>query len=993
VRGPTRVPVGVFFALFTISGFAGLIYESIWSHYLKLFLGHAAYAQTLVLAIFMGGMAIGSWLVSRFTHRIRNLLAGYAFAELGIGFLAIAFHRVFVGVTGWAYDSVMPALAGTGVDLFKWSLASLLILPASILLGTTFPLMSAGVMRLYPGSGGRSLSMLYFTNSFGAALGVLASGFFLIDNLGLPGTILTAGLLNAVLALTVWMITKRLPEVAPEPAAASPAAAGGTIVRTVLALALATGAASFIYEITWIRMLTLGLGASTHSFEVMLAAFILAMSLGAFWFRNRIANLRNDLAWLAGLIIAKALLAIWAIWIYDDVLAFLGWMMQSVTRSEGGYVLVTGGGMLASMVVMFPTAFCAGMTLPLATHVLTSRGFGESSIGKVYAANTAGCILGAAFATHVGMELAGIKGLTGIGALLDLAVGIFLIAVTSDAAGRKRSYGMAAAVAAIGLAAYFGTHFDTLRMSSGVYRYGIFANPETSKVQFYRDGKTATIAVMDTGSIRAISTNGKPDASIETDPARRYAIDEPTMVLVAALALATRPGAAEVANIGFGSGLTTHTLLGSPRIQSLDTIEIERAMIEGARWFMPRNRRAYEDPRSRLHIEDAKTFFATQGKRYDLIVSEPSNPWVSGVSTLFSDEFYAHVRRYIKDDGVLLQWMQAYEINMGLLSSIFEALGKNFEDYAVYRTGADLIVVARPKGKLPPLSQEVFDLPGTAAELRYLGYNTLQDLQALRVGGKAALAPLFVSSGFPLNSDYFPIVDQRAPRARFMKETAEELPNLREDLVPVLAVLDGESRIAVDRLASGGLNRPIVFDRALVGTEAIGVFLTGAADRSRALNMDQRATSILAHGLLADCTGSQREWLEALTQIAREATPYVARDDVAVLFDRAKASRCYASLDEAGRERFAWLQAINDRNAAGMLQHAQYLLGHAPGSEADAGRYLQSAILGAIASGRIAEARALRDRYVKQLPKPERQKLGLELLLAHLAQMPGEPAR
>src|SRR5512141_1353120 len=117
-------------AVFALSGFTGLIYESIWSHYLKLFLGHAAYAQTLVLAIFMGGMALGSWLVSRFTQRIRNLLLGYAFAELGIGILAIVFHRTFLATTGWAFDTVLPALHGGGVDLFKWSLASALILPA-----------------------------------------------------------------------------------------------------------------------------------------------------------------------------------------------------------------------------------------------------------------------------------------------------------------------------------------------------------------------------------------------------------------------------------------------------------------------------------------------------------------------------------------------------------------------------------------------------------------------------------------------------------------------------------------------------------------------------------------------------------------------------------------------------------------------------------------------------------------------------------------------
>ena len=221
----TRLPVSVFFALFTISGFAGLIYQSIWSHYLKLFLGHAAYAQTLVLAIFMGGMALGSWLVSRFTGRIANLLLGYAAAELGIGLLAIVFHAVFVSATGWAFDSVLPSLGSPfAVDVFKWTLASVLIIPASVLLGTTFPLMSAGIIRLYPQDSGRALSMLYFTNSLGAAFGVLASGFWLIEALGLPGTILTAGLLNVALALFVWAITKRLP-------AARPTSAGTPCTR------------------------------------------------------------------------------------------------------------------------------------------------------------------------------------------------------------------------------------------------------------------------------------------------------------------------------------------------------------------------------------------------------------------------------------------------------------------------------------------------------------------------------------------------------------------------------------------------------------------------------------------------------------------------------------------------------------------------------------------------------------------------------------------
>jgi spermidine synthase len=989
----TRVPVGVFFALFTVSGFAGLIYQSIWSHYLKLFLGHAAYAQTLVLGIFMGGMAIGSWLVSRYTHRIRNLLLGYAIAELGIGILALLFHRVFLAAIAWAFDSVMPALGGTGVDLFKWTLASVLILPASVLLGTTFPLMSAGILRVYPDVGGRALSMLYFTNSFGAAIGVLASGFFLIDRVGLPGTIFTAGMLNVVLALVVWLITKRIAAPAvTAPTAQTPegAQAGRAITRAILLLAFATGAASFIYEITWIRMLTLGLGASTHAFEVMLAAFILAMSLGAFWFRNRIGRLGNDLAWLAGLLFAKAFLAVYAVWVYGDVLTFIQWMMTAVARTDGGYALTTFAGLVASMLVMFPTAFCAGMTLPLATHALTSRGLGEASIGKVYGANTAGCILGAALATHVGMEALGVKGLTGLGAFFDVAVGAFLLLTTAPAARRSRSMAIVAALFILGAVGFYAAQLDLLRMSSGVFRAGVFNDPRTSKVVFYRDGKTATISVVDNRTNRSIRTNGKPDASMEFDPKLPAAADESTMVLAAALPLAMKPDAQLIANIGFGSGMTTHTLLGSPRLRELDSIEIESVMVEGAKFFHPRNRRAYEDPRSRIHIDDAKTYFASAGRRYDIIVSEPSNPWVSGVSTLFSEEFYGQVKRYLKDDGLLVQWVQAYEIDVGLLSTIFNALGRHFGDYTVYTAdGFDLLVVATPAGKLPSLTDEVFQLPGVRDELAYLGYEKLGDLQMLRVAGRKTLEPLFRRMGYPPNSDFFPILDQRAPRARFKRYDAADLAYMRYSLVPALPFLDGEWRTPLARILRVGKNRSKRLDFVAVGAEAVVVAAGGEVDSAKFLLPADRVVPLLVHALAENCKGSQTAWVDQVTNVARFAVPVLEAKDVAIVFEKARASRCARSLDEGNARRLALLQAINDRDAESMVRLAEAALQALPdGMEKERGYFLSAAMAGHLAKGRVAEARALSERYGPQLSPADRSSLILQLLDAHAGSAP-----
>ena len=976
------MPVGVFFALFTVSGFAGLIYQSIWSHYLKLFLGHAAYAQTLVLAIFMGGMAVGAWGVSRFTGRIRNLLVGYAIAELGIGLLAIAFHRVFLGATGWAFDTVLPALGGVGVDLFKWTLGSLLILPASILLGTTFPLMSAGVMRLYPDVGGRALSLLYFTNSFGAAFGVLASGFVMIDRLGLPGTIFVAGWLNVLLALVVWLLARRLPAATPDAAARAPARAGLalTLGRAILMLAFVTGAASFIYEVTWIRMLTLALGASTHSFEVMLAAFILAMSLGAFWFRNRIAALGNDLHWLAGLLVAKAVFAAWAVWVYADVLDLVHWMIASTSRTDGGYVLTTIAGFAASLLVMFPSAFCAGMTLPLATQALTARGHGEASIGRVYAANTAGCIAGALFATHAGMELAGVKGLTGVGAGLDLAMGLVVLAIAG--AWRTRMSAATAVAAVAGTCLFVGAHMDTLRMSSGVYRYGDFIDPAKGTERFYRDGKTATISVIDVGTYRSIRTNGKSDASVQMDPAGRALPDEYTMILAAALPLALNPDVREVANIGFGSGLTTHALLGSPRVANLDTIEIERMMVEGARLYAPRNARAFSDSRSHLHIEDAKTFFAARGKRYDLIVSEPSNPWVSGTATLFSEEFYAQVRRYLKSDGMLVQWVQSYEINVPLLSTIFTALGRQFGDYAVYRTGVDLLVVATPAARLPKPSAEAFGFPGLAMDLERLGIRGVGDLDSMRVGRRASLEPLF--AGAVPNSDYYPILDQRAPRARFKLESAAALPLMREAHVPVLAVLDGDTRQPLSRLQSIGPSRPAQVDDAHAAAEALGVALTGAAARARVLSPRGRSTSVLANRLSRDCADADRLWIDAVAEVANFAMPRLAAEDVAPFFEKMRDSRCGRSLDEAGRHRLEFLEAANARDVRRMDDAARWLLANARPDSSEAVDYVTAALLRCAVDRDFARARAIAPRLGELSPE-DRTSLPLQLVLGHLA--------
>src|SRR5688572_8780599 len=240
-------------AIFFVSGFSGLIYESVWSHYVKLFLGHAAYAQTLVLVVFIGGLALGSWLCARWAAGIANPLRAYALIEGAIGLAALAFHWIFTGLVEWGYTSLLPATcqAGSAFCIGQWGLSALMLAPQSILLGATFPLMSSAVIRLANAQPGHDIATLYFLNSLGAVLGVLASAFVLLPLAGLPGTLQVAGVANLLIAAAAWFLARGAPGAPVSSATEQGEAptwdwASPRLTRLLLWTALFTGLSSFV---------------------------------------------------------------------------------------------------------------------------------------------------------------------------------------------------------------------------------------------------------------------------------------------------------------------------------------------------------------------------------------------------------------------------------------------------------------------------------------------------------------------------------------------------------------------------------------------------------------------------------------------------------------------------------------------------------------------------------------------------------------------------
>lgn len=956
--------------LFALSGFSGLIYENIWSYYLKLFLGHAAYAQTLVLAIFMGGMAIGAWLSAKYSSRWSNTLRVYAVTEGIIGVFGLVFHGSFEWATDLAYSTILPSLGDpVAIVTFKWGLSTLLILPQSILLGMTFPLMSTSLVRHSQGSSGSMIALLYFTNSIGAAIGVLISGFWLVGQVGLPGTILTAALLNIVIALFAWLLGRPEDEGLPLPVGSisQPVVSTDSFYWLMLSVSLLTGAASFIYEISWIRMLSLVMGSSTHSFELMLSAFILGLAFGGLWIKQRIDRIKHMVRFLGVVQIIMGLLAMATIALYTQTFELMQALVRSLGKTDGGYVLYNIISYLISIGLMFPATFCAGMTLPLLTHTLLQRKYGEKSVGHVYAANTIGAIVGVFGAIHLGMPLLGLKGLTTFGATLDMAVGLGLLWHMKEVSGRRPLiYGAAVVVASVGFTT-LGVQWDILKMASGVYRTGILLNSKDASILYHKDGKTSTVDLVDHGGgMVSIRTNGKSDASIQMDSRKPRAIDESTMIFAAAIPLALHPDAKTVANIGFGSGLTSHVLLGSNELKRVDTIEIEEAIVQAAKGFRPRVDSVYVDPRSHIYLDDAKTYFSSHGSKYDIIISEPSNPWVSGVSSLFTDEFYRMARTHLTDKGLFVQWFQMYEIDPEIVFSVLKALDKNFSDYALYKSAIDdLLIVASNGGNVSVPKEAPIESDVIKKELATYGINAADDFLMWKLAEKKTLLPLIRSFDVPVNSDYFPYLDLHASKTRFLGKDATEMAGLIDAAIPVLEMLGEVPPLySTERQHAGPhfFRTRSMFQASAVRQHLLGEKSAVGAQPAPGLQGD---LALVRLNMLECAQGREVEgWSDAVLTIAAETNAHQSPADASRMWTYLETSSCPQTMTPLRKMWLSLFKAVGSRDAEQILDLSDKLLSQTNNISSRQRVYLlMAAMTSALALHDDKKAMALWEQY------------------------------
>ena len=765
-RSHPRPPVAALALAFLLSGGAGLIHEVVWVRLLGFVFGVSELAMATVLAAFMGGLALGSWAVGRRSAALADPRRTYAWLEIGIGLSALALPFVLAAVEP-LYGALWRRfhLSFAVFSVLRFVLAGAILLVPTTMMGATLPVLA---QHLAGGDRRRvAPEWLYTLNLVGAVVGVALAGFVLLPAIGMRGTIIVGVLLNIGVGLFVLALPK--PPAPAAMAAAAPALAPPRAPRLLVLAAFLSGALSLITQIAWTRVLTLIVGSTTYAFSTVLVVYLVALGLGSAWAARRGARVAHVGADLAVMSLVNALGLVGAVWAVNR-LPYWYLQLYGVWAPDADFGGIARGVVLAAAVLLLPVA-AAGTILPLTLVGAVPREHAATgaAVGRLYATNTLGAILGAVLAGFLLVPVLGTRAtLLGVAAL---AAGVGLaFALARPRPGWLPPLGLAtASLVALGIG--LAPAWNHLELQVGVAEVIGATSAETltrirgltepgESILFQREGPTASVIVReDADRLRKLVINSRTNASDGSDMA--------TQVLVAQLPLLFAPRTDRVFIVGWGSGVTVGSAARTATGQ-VTAVELEPAVVEASEYFRHVNLDPLRNPRVRVFEDDARHILLASDETYDVIVNEPSHPWVAGIANLFTRDYYELVARRLAPDGVLGVWLQAYQIAPNTYRALLATLQAVFPEVLVFNPPktTDTILVASRK----PLTVDLDALARRLAtgemgpELARVGITRAEQLlAALYLGADEARG---FATGAPLNTDDNMYVEFRGPRDR-----------------------------------------------------------------------------------------------------------------------------------------------------------------------------------------------------------------------------------
>ena len=827
----TRHATFALLCAFFLTGATSLIFEVVWARLLLLSLGTTPMAIGVVLAAFMGGMAVGSWSAGHTLIRRLEPIAVYAGLEAWIGLYALATPFVLRLV-----DSAPPA--------FQLALGVLALLPATVAMGTSLPVL---VRVLDRGTTTRATTVgwLYAANTAGGVAGPLLTVFLLFPLVGLSWTLVITALVDLLVGGAVWLGRSCwAPADLQRPAGAAAGATGARgaatpVPRTLYLILAVSGATAMVYEMAWSRTLSMVYGSSVYGVSIMLSTFLVGIALGS-WLaavrvRRRPATMLGAVWLLAG--------SAWAAFVSLSVGGRLPFLFLDLYRwVDGGTTGLFGVQFLLAALLMLPATLCLGALLPVVISV-AGRAGARPVVSSLYAANLLGSATGALVASGLLLASVGLHVLVQVGVLI--ALGLAIVATVRLPGPHVRT--IAATVAAVILALALDGGTRQLALSFGLYHgapsyagnddRGIRDLLASHELLFYRDGPTASVAVQRVDRYVLLKINGKTDASTGAG-------DIETQTLLAHLPLLAAERVDRVAVVGFGSGMTVGAVL-THSVREVDAFEIEPAVIEASRYFEPINGRPLDDDRLHLVIGDARGELRRDVEPYDVIISEPSNPWITGVANLFTRDFFELTASRLAPGGIFAQWFHLYGMSEDLAREVMATFRSVFPHVVAFND-RDLILLGSDRPITFSLDQMTrrFADPGVRASLAEAFVRYPADLLVkLRLDehGTAAFA-----AGATLNTDDNMRLELAAPRTLY-----------QDRLTAIRAELDRHPPVPFDLLTGYGSPAEAEFELAA------SYFTAGRDDEAlrhceRALALEPSFEGLKLLGQIAERGGDRR---------------------------------------------------------------------------------------------------------------------------------------
>ena len=832
-------------ACFVLSGVAGLLYQTIWSRQYSLVLGTSEAAVSVVLAVYMLGLALGAAIIPRWMHGAgARPLRLFALLELGIAVCAFAIPPLLALVGDW-YVAVAgglpdPPSAVGALPRLYFALACLLLLVPTMLMGATLPVLAGFAVRSAADTGPR-IAGLYAANTLGAAAGALAGGWWLVPDFGLRISTAVAMALNLLVMAGAFAISRGSPPRAPH--AAPPAATGNTLLadrlRALLPLlGLVSGFVALTYEVLWTRMLSHALGSSLAAFSTMLASFLLGIGLGSLASTRRLSTRGAALAFAAtqvGVAVAAAAAQLW-----------LGRMPTD---------LAPGALATRALLAMLPATLFMGAAFPLLIRLLGDRGVDSTlATGRIYAFNTIGAVAGAITAGMWLIPTLSFEGTARLTVALSLAAAVVALWSLTDVARPMKA---AATVAAMAAALLFRPP-----LPGAIIDASLVDDSTAGEQRFLAVGRSATVLVKerDDGGFY-LRTNGLPEATVRrvgAPPVRH------SQRWLAALPIAARPEATSMLVVGLGGGVAVEDI--PARFKTLDVVELEPRVIDANADFA--SLRAHDplaDPRLRLIENDARNALVLTDRRYDILVSQPSHPWTSGSANLYSRGFLELARSRLTPDGVLLVWINAQFIDEALLRDIAVTVTAVFPQVRLYRPERMELMFLASAAPLEPERLALLEGSVLQREADYFagaGINAAEDLAASLTAAGAGMAQLAVGGRLITDDRNQLATDSSPTRGGFTPETLDRL--LRE--------------VHAAQSAPGGALAGLPLDAHYLGERLVtlGFAETGAAFAA-ARRAEAAGIHTCARGLAA---AGRRDDATALRRAASERFP----DDAALRF-------------------------------------------------------------------------------------------------------------